>query len=126
METNIDRPGRARPRLLTHPIPTTTWAVALLTASGKVFTGCNVENASFALTICAERTALVKAVSEGETSFCGLAVATADGGTPCGACRQSLAEFCDGALLVILHNVRSNMSEEFTLGELLPRAFGRR
>ena len=61
---------------------------ALLTRSGKVFTGCNVENAAYPLTTCAERTAVTKAVSEGEREFEAIAVVTATGATPCGACRQ--------------------------------------
>lgn len=67
---------------------------ALLCRSGRVFTGCNVENASFGLSICAERTAVFKAVSEGELDYVAVAVATPDAGaTPCGACRQVLHEF---------------------------------
>ncbi len=65
-----------------------TVGAALLTASGQVFTGCNVENAAYPMAICAERTALVKAVSEGQREFAAIAVATRNGGSPCGACRQ--------------------------------------
>lgn len=63
------------------------------TCSGKVVTGCNIENASFGLTVCAERVAILKAVSEGETAFIVLAVVTSIDGSPCGACRQVMAEF---------------------------------
>jgi len=73
---------------------------ALLASSGKIYDGVNVENAAYPSTICAERTALVKAISEGERQFVGLVVATANGGSPCGSCRQMLAEF--GLDLVIL------------------------
>ena len=66
---------------------------ALLTRSGRVYTGCNVENASYSLTLCAERVALFKAVSEGEREFQAIAIVTSNGGSPCGACRQVLAEF---------------------------------
>ena len=66
---------------------------ALFTASGKVYTGCNVENASYGLSICAERTAAFKAVSEGEREFVAIAVVTENGSAPCGACRQVLNEF---------------------------------
>ena len=75
--------------------PYSNYAVgaALLTRSGKVFTGCNVENASFGLSMCAERTAVFKAISEGENDFVAVAVVTPNEGTPCGACRQVLFEF---------------------------------
>jgi len=96
---------------------------ALLTKSGKIYSGCNVENASYGLAICAERTAIVKAVSEGERVVEAIAVATADGGTPCGACRQFLAEFCGSDATVIVYDTQANSEVEFTLGQLLPNAF---
>lgn len=102
---------------------------ALLTADGKVYTGCNVENAAFSPTVCAERTALHKAVSEGERRFAMLAVVGGRGAQiapatpPCGVCRQTLAEFCPPDLPILL--VQSDTEfERCTLGELLPRAFG--
>ena len=66
---------------------------ALLTSTGRIFPGCNVENTSYGLTICAERTAACSAVAAGEREFTAIAVALSGGGTPCGACRQFLAEF---------------------------------
>lgn len=96
---------------------------ALLTKSGMIFRGCNVENASYGLCFCAERTAIVKAVSEDEQDFVAFAVATAGGGTPCGACRQFIAEFCADKTIVIVHDVESNFSVDYTLGQLLPNAF---
>src|SRR5512143_647488 len=66
---------------------------ALVTSSGKFFTGCNVESAAYPTSMCAERVAVFKAVSEGEREFAAIAVVTSNGGTPCGACRQVLAEF---------------------------------
>ena len=96
---------------------------AILGKSGRIFSGCNVENASFGATICAERTAAVKAVSEGETGFIALAVAT-DGkepGAPCGICRQFLAEF-GLDLIMILVNLDGKKIET-TLKEYLPGAF---
>jgi cytidine deaminase len=97
---------------------------ALLTSSGKVFTGCNVENASYPLTICAERTAVTKAVSEGERDFEAIAVVTASGATPCGACRQVLHEFggADADLRVIVADLEGNRST-YTIAELLPAGF---
>lgn len=96
---------------------------ALLTESGKIFHGCNVENASYGLCFCAERTAIVKAVSEGEQEFAAFAVVTAGGGTPCGACRQFIAEFCDGSTTIIVHDADAKTSVEYTLEQLLPNAF---
>ena len=69
---------------------------ALLTTDGEVYSGCNVESASYTPTICAERTALVKAISEGKREFSAVAVVTRDGGSPCGVCRQLLFEFSPG------------------------------
>ena len=69
---------------------------ALLCADGEVYTGCNVESASYTPTICAERTALVKAISDGQRDFSAVAVVTRDGGSPCGVCRQLLFEFSPG------------------------------
>jgi cytidine deaminase len=94
---------------------------ALLAASGNVYGGCNVENASYGVSICAERTAYVKAVSEGEREFLAIAVVTDDAGTPCGACRQFMAEFGLDTVL-ILADKRGRYSQS-TVGELLPRAF---
>ena len=97
---------------------------ALLSKSGRVYTGCNIENAVYSLTICAERTALFKAVSEGECEFKALAVVTANGGSPCGSCRQVLAEF--GQDLRVLIAVPDKLVAVQTVAELLPRAFGPR
>jgi cytidine deaminase len=97
---------------------------ALLGRSGQVYTGCNVENASYPLCICAERTAVAKAVSEGEREFQAIAVITATGATPCGACRQVLREFGgpDGALKVIVADTAGRI-HTFTIAELLPAGF---
>ncbi len=94
---------------------------ALLTRSGLVFTGCNVENAVYPLTTCAERTAVVKAVSEGEREFVALAVVTENGGSPCGSCRQTLREFGDD-LLILIVDTQGNIRET-TLAALLPDSF---
>jgi len=94
---------------------------ALLAKSGRVYTGCNVENASYGLSICAERTAVFKAVSEGEREFEALAVVTDKGVTPCGACRQVLMEFGDD-IQVIVADVTGRY-RVFGLQELLPEAF---
>ena len=100
---------------------------ALLTKSGKVYTGCNVENASFSATNCAERTAIFKAVSEGELDFEALAIVggkegeTADFCAPCGVCRQVISEFCPKDFKIILGN--EDRFKVYTLDELLPLSF---
>ena len=95
---------------------------ALLTRSGKVFTGANVENASFGLSICAERTAIFKAVSAGEREFEAIAVVTVNGGSPCGACRQVLSEFGLDTRVIIADLDRNRT--EWTVEDLLPASFG--
>ena len=95
---------------------------ALLGKSGRVYTGCNVENAVYPLCTCAERTAVVKAVSEGESEFVALAVVTRNGGTPCGSCRQTLREF--GEDIVVLIADTTEAYRETTVAELLPASFG--
>jgi len=95
---------------------------ALLTASGKVYTGCNVENASYGLTICAERSAAIKAVCDGERKFVALAVVTENGDTPCGACRQVLVEF--GPDMRILVADASGNYRMYALRDLLLDFFG--
>jgi cytidine deaminase len=104
--------------------PYSNYAVgaALRGKSGRIYTGCNVENAVYSLTICAERNALFKAVSEGEREFGALAVVTANGGSPCGSCRQVLAEF--GPALRVLIAMPGRLVAVQTVAELLPRAFG--
>jgi cytidine deaminase len=94
---------------------------ALLTQSGRVFTGCNVENASYSLTICAERAAIAQAVCAGERALETIAVVTANGGAPCGACRQVLAEF--GLETRVLIATPERLVSQHTVAELLPSAF---
>lgn len=94
---------------------------ALLGISGRVYTGCNVENGVYPLGICAERAAVAKAVSEGERQFEAIAVVTEDGGTPCGACRQVLSEF--GLDIRVIVASTAGDIRIFTVRELLPEAF---
>lgn len=100
---------------------------ALITKSGKVYTGCNIENAAYSATNCAERTAIFKAVSEGERDFEALAIVggregeVADFCAPCGVCRQVIAEFCSKDFKIILGN--EHKYEVYTLETLLPYAF---
>ena len=99
-----------------------TVGAAILTGSGKIYTGCNVENMSFGAAICAERTAAVKAVSEGETEFVAIAVyhPGSDMPYPCGVCRQFLSEFGRRAVIIAANETGS---EAFELRELLPCSF---
>ncbi len=96
---------------------------AVISEDGKIFSGCNVESASFGLTICAERVAIWKAVSEGESELAGIAVVadTEELTPPCGVCRQIIWEFC-GDVPVILANLKGDV-EKILISELLPRAF---
>jgi cytidine deaminase len=96
---------------------------ALLATNGVVYSGCNVENAVYPATICAERTALVKAVSAGERTFTAIAVVTRNGGSPCGICRQMLFEFSPD-LHVIIASLDGQIHAEYPLHTLLPEGFG--
>ncbi|MDE6004648.1 MAG: cytidine deaminase [Oscillospiraceae bacterium] len=95
--------------------------VALLTKSGKIYTGCNIENASYSLGICAERVAFAKAISDGHQEFKAIAIIggieTEKACSPCGACRQFMAEFCEDNFKIYLSD------KIFTLQELLPERF---
>ncbi|MBN1991866.1 MAG: cytidine deaminase [Anaerolineae bacterium] len=95
---------------------------ALLTADGKIYPGCNVENAAYGPSMCAERVAVFKAVSEGHKDFAAIAVVTINGGMPCGVCRQVLREFAPN-LTVIIGDIEGNY-KVFTFSDLLPHSFG--
>jgi len=101
-----------------------TVGAALLAQSGRVYTGANVENASYGLSVCAERVAVWKAVAAGERAFATIAVVTENGVSPCGACRQVLAEFAGDAqaLRLIVADAQEHR-RTYTLAELLPEAF---
>lgn len=105
---------------------------ALMTAEGKLYTGCNIENASYGATSCAERTAVFKAVSEGERNFTAIAITGAgkdqtfsEYAYPCGVCRQVLREFCDPDFVILVAKSTEDYLE-YTLGELLPHGFAGR
>lgn len=101
---------------------------ALLTKSGNIYKGCNIENASYSVTNCAERTAIFSAMANGEKEFTAICVVGGKNGEitdyamPCGVCRQALAEFCDADLKVYV-GISEDEIKEFTLGELLPCSF---
>jgi len=96
---------------------------ALLTASERIYDGVNIENAAYPTGICAERVAVFKAVSEGERQFTAIAVVTENGGTPCGSCRQVMAEF-GLQTIVLIANDHGHILQEVALSDLLPGAFG--
>ncbi len=97
---------------------------ALLSLDGRIFTGCNIENSAYSPTLCAERCAIAKAVSEGARDFVAIAVVGPEDSetTPCGVCRQVLYEFCDESLVILCGGTDTHYSE-MTLGELLPKGF---
>jgi cytidine deaminase len=104
------------------PYSNYTVGAALLTTGGQIITGANVENAVYPATICAERVAVTSAVSQGQREFVAIAVATRNGGTPCGICRQVIHEFAPGAIVLLVDE--GGTVVETTLGDLLPDAFG--
>ncbi len=97
---------------------------AILCSDGSVYTGCNIENASYGATICAERAAVCRAVCDGHTDFVAIAIVSGDGGTctPCGICRQTLYEFAPGLAVICPDDHGGTL--EFELDELLPHGFG--
>ncbi len=96
---------------------------ALLAASGKIYDGANIENAAYPESLCAERVAIFKAVSEGEREFTAIAVATENGGFPCGACRQVMSEFAL-EMIVLIADGQGAILRRTTVRELLPNSFG--
>ena len=103
---------------------------ALLTNDGKVYQGCNIENASFSPTVCAERTAFFKAISEGDREFVKIAVVGSPEGevdryaAPCGVCRQVMTEFCDPETFEIIFGISPEKYEVHLLKEIIPYGFG--
>ena len=125
LEPLIEAAKRARLQSVA-PFSNFLVGAAVRTADGKVYTGCNVESASYGLTVCAERVAIWKALSEGERQFTELVV-VADTETllpPCGTCRQIIWEFAREATIVFANT--EGKTEEFHIADLLPRAFDAR
>lgn len=132
MTTNNMLTDEMRTTLIQSAIEARRWAyapysnyavgAALLTASGRIYDGVNVESVAYPTTMCAERVAVFKAVSEGEQRFTAIAVVTSNGGSPCGSCRQVLAEFGLDTLVIIADD-QGRVVEETSVAELLPGAF---
>ncbi|MGN0485342.1 MAG: cytidine deaminase [Lachnospiraceae bacterium] len=105
-------------------------AAAVLTEQGNIYTGCNIENAAYGPSVCAERTAIFKAVSEGEREFRAIAIVGGKNGVvttfcpPCGVCRQVMREFCDPQEFEIIFAKSQSEYQIYTLQELLPQSFG--
>ncbi len=97
---------------------------AVMTKSGKIFTGCNVENAAYPSGLCAERIAIFKAVSEGERDLIALAVVTSNAGSPCGACRQVFSEFAQDDIEIAIADDTGRLHNKFALKDFLPERFG--
>jgi cytidine deaminase len=117
----IDLANEARRRAYA-PYSNYPVGAALRTKTGRIYTGVNIENAVYPNTICAERVAIFKAVSEGETEFEVIAVATNNGGSPCGGCRQVMAEFGLDTIVLIADG-DGKLRKELTVSDLLPEAF---
>ncbi len=118
----INRALEAR-RFAYAPYSGYTVGAALLSISGEIYHGVNIENAAYPTSMCAERTAVFKAVSNGELAFSAIAIATENGGSPCGACRQVLSEFGLESLVLVVDS-QGEVTLETTVGNLLPEAFG--
>ncbi|MCX7839263.1 MAG: cytidine deaminase [Anaerolineae bacterium] len=99
---------------------------AVLAKSGKVYTGCNIENAAYPSGLCAERVAIFKAVSEGERELVAMVVVTSNLGSPCGACRQVFSEFADDEAIIVLASARGKRRKTYRMREILPDRFGAR
>lgn len=123
MENKLIQSAREAYEQAYAPYSSYSVGAAVLTDAGEIFTGVNVENAVYPLGICGERTAIFKAVSEGYRSFKAIAVVTRNGGTPCGACRQVMAEFGLDTL-VLIANTAGELRHQYTVAELLPNSFG--
>jgi cytidine deaminase len=117
----IDLANEARRRAYA-PYSSYQVGAALRTRSGRIFTGCNVESAAYPTSMCAERVAIFKAVSEGEKVFDVIAVVTPNGGSPCGGCRQVMAEFGLDTIVLIADG-KGHLLQELTVAGLLPGAF---
>lgn len=122
-EKLVDMAREAR-RFAYAPYSTYAVGAAVLSRSGKVYAGCNIENAAYPTGICAERVAIFKAVSEGQCDLVALAVVTSNAGSPCGACRQVFSEFAGDDAVIILAPVRGSKRKRFTMKQLLPDRFG--
>ncbi|MBR3135853.1 MAG: cytidine deaminase [Clostridia bacterium] len=121
----LDKAQEARDRAYA-PYSRYSVGAALLTADGQIYQGCNIENAGFTPTVCAERTAFFKAVYDGHRAFRAIAVIVTgeEMGFPCGVCRQVMAEFCDKDFLIVTANRDRSKVDVSTFEQILPHSFG--
>lgn len=124
MQEKLIKEAAAAQKMAYAPYSHYAVGAALLTDDGDIYSGANVENAVFPLTMCAERVAVFEAVSQGKKTFQAIAVVTQNGGTPCGSCRQVLAEF-GLETIVLIADTAGNLLNSYTVGELLPESFGK-
>ncbi len=127
MKSNLEelvRSARVARRNAYAPYSHYAVGAAVLARSGKVYSGCNVENAAYPTSLCAERVAIFKAVSEGERELVALAVVTSNAGSPCGACRQVFSEFAEDDAVIVLATARGNRRKKFSMKQILPDRFG--
>lgn len=127
MKSNLNelvQVARAARRLAYAPYSHYAVGAAVLARSGKVYSGCNVENAAYPTSLCAERVAIFKAVSEGERELVALAVVTSNAGSPCGSCRQVFSEFAEDDAVIVLATARGNRRKKFSMKQILPDRFG--
>lgn len=122
MKDSVVKEAMAMRKQAVAPYSNYTVGAAVLTKSGEIIGGCNVESSSYGLTCCAERIAIYNALSAGHKKFNALAVATANGGKPCGACRQVIWDIC-GDITIYIADGNGNLFET-TSTDLLPDAFG--
>lgn len=123
LEKMVDA-ARAARRLAYVPYSGYAVGAAVLSRSGQMFAGCNVENAAYPSGLCAERVAIFKAVSEGERDLVALVVVTSNLGSPCGSCRQVFSEFATDDAVIVLASERGNRRKRFTMRSILPDRFG--
>ena len=122
MKDSVIKEAIAMRKRAVAPYSNYTVGAAVLTESGEIIGGCNVESSSYGLTCCAERIAIYNAISAGHTKFNALAVATTNGGKPCGACRQVIWDICHD-IKIYISDETGNINET-TSADLLPDAFG--
>jgi cytidine deaminase len=122
MNKDLRQAAIAASKMAHAPYSTAQVGSALMTSSGEIISGCNIENSSFGGTVCAERVAMWKAVSEGKLDWSSIYVYTKEGWSPCGLCRQVMVEFAPKNLKIIIGNEKG-IETEHLLEELLPLAF---
>jgi cytidine deaminase len=116
--------ARAARQLAYAPYSHYAVGAAVQAKSGKVYAGCNVENAAYPTSLCAERVAIFKAISEGERELVALVVVTSNAGSPCGACRQVFSEFAEDDAVIVLATADGNRRKKFSMKQILPDRFG--